>query len=284
MRLRYFLSALVISVLAADTANAQISLTAGASQYTQDFNSLVASGTTTSPYADNSTIPGFYALVGRGPLGTGADTYTPTIYNIQDGASVNPGIADFGTGTSTNRAFGTVVTDATTAPSSGFMTYGFRFVNNDPIHSITSIAIQYTGEQWRRNSTTNQTLAFSSAVFDTGTGGLDPVIGYSSNTVLDFISTGGTGTVGGTTPQYSQIKTGTITATVRPGQELWVRWVDVNDAGNDHATAIDNVSVNATFDPTPAPPGLISGLIGSAVGSAQFGVFWLRKKRRLRKK
>ena len=80
------------------------------------------------------------------------------------------------------------------------------------------------------------------------------------------------------------MKTATITATVRPGQEFWVRWVDVNDVGNDHSIAIDNLSVNASFDPTPAPPGFVSGLVGSAVGFAQFGAVRLRKKRRLRKK
>lgn len=292
MRLRYFVSVFAVGVfsgaafLTADegTANAQISLTAGASQYTQDFSSLMVTGSTNSaPYADNSTIPGFYALVGRGPLGTGAVTYTPTIYGVTDGGTTLPGITSFGSSGSTNRAFGTVLTDAITAPSSGFMTYGFRFINNDPTQTITQLTVQYTGEQWRRNSTTDQTLAFSSAVFDAGTGGLDPQTGYSSNTSLDFISTGGS-TTGGTSPIYTTLKNGTITATVRPGQEFWVRWVDVNDAGPDHATAIDNVSVTAAFDPTPAPPAYISGLIGSAVGFAQFSVVQLRRKRRLRKK
>jgi PEP-CTERM motif len=31
-----------------------------------------------------------------------------------------------------------------------------------------------------------------------------------------------------------------------PGQSLWLRWTDANDAGNDHGLAIDNVSVEAS--------------------------------------
>ena len=199
MRLRYFLSALAVSVvgvsaLCAGTAKAQISLTTGSSLYTQNFDTLALGNTSSAPYTDNSTIPGLYSLIGKGPLGTGAATSTPTLYYVSNGSSVTAGINDFGINynsndpNSTNRAFGTFVNDATTGFDTGFIAYGFRFVNNDSL-TITQFTVQYTGEQWRRNTTTNQTLAFSSAVFDSGTGGLDPTTGYTSNTALDYLST-----------------------------------------------------------------------------------------------
>jgi hypothetical protein len=43
---------------------------------------------------------------------------------------------------------------------------------------------------------------------------------------------------------------GTISnITWNPGENLWVRWVERNDSGNDHGLAIDNVN----FTAVPAP-------------------------------
>src|SRR4030095_15196591 len=33
------------------------------------------------------------------------------------------------------------------------------------------------------------------------------------------------------------------------GQEIWIRWEDVNDAGNDHGLAIDDLSITAIAPP-----------------------------------
>jgi hypothetical protein len=46
----------------------------------------------------------------------------------------------------------------------------------------------------------------------------------------------------------------TITATVtglnwQPGQDLWIRWADLNDAGNDHGLAIDDLNFSAVPEP-----------------------------------
>jgi hypothetical protein len=111
-------------------------------------------------------------------------------------------------------------------------------------------------------------------------GGLDTPTGYTSDTDLDFTSPGGTAANG---PLFTAIKTDTITATVRPGQELWLRWVDANEAGFDHNNGIDDFSINAAFDPTPAPPGFVTGLIGSATFGLPLAVRRWRVSRRRRK-
>ena len=38
----------------------------------------------------------------------------------------------------------------------------------------------------------------------------------------------------------------------QPGEDLWVRWADINDAGNDHGLAIDDVTFSAEAIPEPA--------------------------------
>ena len=40
-------------------------------------------------------------------------------------------------------------------------------------------------------------------------------------------------------------KSANVPVTVNAGQEIWLRWKDTNDAGNDHALAIDDFSVTA---------------------------------------
>jgi hypothetical protein len=60
-----------------------------------------------------------------------------------------------------------------------------------------------------------------------------------------------------------------ITATVtginwQPGTDLWLRWDDVNNTGNDHGLAIDNLSFSAIPEPSSlALAGL--GLLGAAL-------------------
>jgi PEP-CTERM motif len=46
---------------------------------------------------------------------------------------------------------------------------------------------------------------------------------------------------------------GTVVADWAPGQTLWLRWVDLNDVGNDHGLAIDNFSFSVTAVPEPEP-------------------------------
>src|SRR5256885_11469042 len=38
-----------------------------------------------------------------------------------------------------------------------------------------------------------------------------------------------------------------------PGATLWLRWVELNDVGNDHGLAIDDVSITLALPDTTAP-------------------------------
>ena len=39
---------------------------------------------------------------------------------------------------------------------------------------------------------------------------------------------------------------GTVTGSWEDGETFWIRWIERNDAGNDHGLAIDNFTLSTT--------------------------------------
>ncbi len=202
---------------------------------TEDFNTLATSGTANA-WADNSTIGGLYAQFSAVPT-------NPTVYIADPGTSNTGGIHSYGT--TGERAFGSVGSNAT-----GDIFYGFKLTNNTGT-AITSLDISYTGEQWRNGgNTTAQQLDFQYQVANSGTitDINTPGTGWIDFNSLDFVSpvTGATAAaLDGNLAANRTSKSGTITVSVSPGQEVWLRWKDTNDAGNDHGLAVDDFSVTA---------------------------------------
>jgi hypothetical protein len=146
----------------------------------------------------------------------------------------------------------------------GNLAYGVRF-QNDTTLAITNITISYTGEQWRNGgNTATQTLTFSyfisnNPITSSDAGG---TYGWNSFSALSFNSP----TVGaaiaaldGNAPANRQVFPATLlpNVVVFPGQEIFFRWLDINDTGNDHAMAVDDLTI--TFTTTPAvtnPPAI----------------------------
>ena len=122
---------------------AQISM-ASSSSYSQDFNSLLSSGSAT--WADNSTIPDWYTK----------RTGTGTTFVANDGSSNAGNLYSYGTGTAADRALGTV---GTGNAAIGSFAYGVLLQNTSG-SVITDLRISYTGEQWRNSSSANQTVSF----------------------------------------------------------------------------------------------------------------------------
>jgi hypothetical protein len=70
---------------------------------------------------------------------------------------------------------------------------------------------------------------------------------------LDFVSpTVGASSLAldGNTAANRTAKSASFSVTVNPGQEIWLRWVDIDHASNDHGLAIDDFS----FTPHAAGP------------------------------
>ena len=213
------------------------SITALGSPLTENFNTL-ATGGTANTWTDNVTIGGLFAQFGAVPA-------NPTVYIGDAGANNTGGIHSYGTGTSTERALGSVGSNTT-----GDIFYAFKLTNNSG-GTITSIDVSYTGEQWRNGGNTSaQQLDFQYQVGNAGTitDANTPSTGWTDINALDFVSpvVGSTAAaLDGNAAANRTAKSSTFSVTVSPGQEVWLRFKDTNDAGNDHGLAVDDLSITA---------------------------------------
>jgi DNA/RNA endonuclease G (NUC1)/fibronectin type 3 domain-containing protein len=237
--------AFLFPIFSAVTLSAQVSLTSLGTPVTQNFDSLANTGTPT--WTDNTTLPGWYAQFV-------AVSTNPTTYATGTGSSTGGAIYSFGSAASTERAFGSV-----SSATPGDIYFGVRLANNTG-GTITSLAIAYTGEQWRNGgNTTQQKLAFQYQVVNAGavTDANTPTTGWTALTALDFVGPIATATAGAldgnATANRASISS-TLSVTVNPGQEVWFRWLDINDAGNDHGLAIDDLSVTPIGAAVNNPP------------------------------
>lgn len=201
----------------------------------QGFDSLAISGTT------NSALPVGWSFA---ESGTGANT----TYAAGTGSSSTGNTYSFGATASTERAFGTL---RTTSLLSALGTS----VTNDTGASITSLAIAYTGEQWRLGATGRvDRLGFAYSLDATSltTGS------WLDLAALDFvapITTGATGALDGNAAANQLEISYTITGlNVAPGSTVWLRWSDFVATESNDGLAIDQVSISALRDVTPQPP------------------------------
>ena len=249
-------------ILAGTTLNpsafAQVLFSSGS--YSQNFDTLDNTGTS-SPWTDNTTLLGWYAWKTNnttvGP--TTVSTYVPN-----DGASTAGALYSYGVTGNSDRALGSISSGNAAA---GDFVYGVRFTN-DTAQAISNIMVSYTGEQWRNGgNTATQTLAFTYRISNTPFSDPDPlnVNVWTAVSALDF-KTPNVGTTAtkldGNASNNRQVLSNILLpgASVLPGQEIFLRWFDINDSGNDHAVAVDDFSitfslVTAVTNPVAITPG-----------------------------
>jgi Ca2+-binding RTX toxin-like protein len=227
------IAALMLAVLLTQSAGAQVSLTTLGVPYTQNFDTLPASGSAT--WINNSTIPGwFHARTGTGT----------TIVAI-DGSSNAGNLYSYGTGTATDRALGSI---GSSNAAIGNMFWGLRLQNSTGA-TINSLDIAYTGEQWRGSGAAAQTVSSSYLVGSpTVTGSLAEFQAAGvAVPVLDFTSptTGGAaGALNGNSAANRVALVHTISGLSIPnGTEVMLRWSDPNHTGANHGLSIDDFSV-----------------------------------------
>ena len=222
------------------------SITSLGTPLTENFNTLATTGTGLT-WTDNVTIPGWY-------------TSRPT-YNTDTGGSGTGALYSYGSTASTDRALGTVGSGTT-----GNILAGVRLVNNTGV-TITSLDISFVGEQWRNggSATTGvlsvaQTVDFQYQVANPGVvtdANVPATTGWVDYNPLDFTSprfgTNAGAALDGNLAANRVPLASTLTVTVTPGQEIWLRWLDINHADNDHGMAIDDFSVTANGAGTPTP-------------------------------
>jgi hypothetical protein len=202
----------------------QVSLTALNVSYEQDFNTLASS-------SSSNVLPLGWLMA---EAGTG--TANNGLYIAGTGSGTAGDTYSFGASGAVERAFGGL------RSGSLIPTVGAAFVNNTGF-TITSLQIQYQGEQWRLGAANRGSdrldfqMSVDATTLLTGT--------WTSVDPLDFtgpINTGATGALDGNanTTAISFEITG---LNIAVGQTVFIRWTDVEVSGADDGLAVDNFSI-----------------------------------------
>jgi uncharacterized protein len=244
---------IILFVSFANFASADVAFNTNGQVYNQDFDTLDSTNNSLNPWADDSTIPGWY-------------TNRPS-YIASTGSSTAASIYSFGSAGQPDRALGSI----TTAPN-GTNLFGVGFVNNTGA-TMTRFQVTFDGEQWRKAvNALQQTLTFE---YNIGNGIVLNSPGYVPVSQLDFtgpvVGPPG-GLLNGNLPanRVAGISFWVNGVNWLPGQQLKLRWSDVDDPGTEHGLGIDNFSFTAIPEPTTFG-------LGSLVGLAALAIFRRRK-------
>jgi hypothetical protein len=233
----------LVSVFAAIEVSAQVGIPISATgSYTQNFNTLTTS-TVASPWVNNSTLANWYAqaslLASVNIVGNGGTSTTGSLYS-------------FGNGPVAERALGTVGSNTT-----GDFAYGVLLQNTSG-STVTDIKVSYTLEQWRNgNNTSAQPLTFYYKISNSPITDLNP----NSNatwtavpalTLSSLINTATAAALDGNNAlnRTSLANIALAGISVPNGSYVMLKWDDINNSGNDHGLAIDDVTVNWTVPPS----------------------------------
>ena len=228
------------AVFLAGPVSGQILMSGGT--YAQNFDALASSGTANG-WTNNLTLPGWYASKAS------ADS---TTFSAGSGTSATGGIYSFGTNginPASDRALGSLASAGNT------YAYGVRFTN-DTVSAQTNIIISCTGEQWRNGgSGVAETISFYYAAGSSPMTNSFSAAAWTSFNALNFtsrITSASSAALDGNAAANRQVFTNVVLTgvVVQPGQELFLRWGDTDDAGSDDGLAIDNLTVS--FNPAAA--------------------------------
>lgn len=226
----------LLFVFATSPAWGSIILTNASNSYSQNFDTLASTGT-------SSTLPADWAFFESG-------TNANTTYTAGTGSSNAGDTYSFGAVGSAERALGALLSN-TLAPR-----FGVSFQNGGT-STLESLLIGYTGEEWRLGAVGGRTdrldfqYSLDATSLTTGT--------WLDFNALDFVTpnTAGTsvGARNGHDPLFQTPLSSTLTSlNLGIGQTLWLRWLDSDVMpGADDGLGVDNFSVTANFAAAEAP-------------------------------
>lgn len=281
--MKKILLAIAASSLSILSGNSQILLSGGLT-YSQNFDSLASAAVGSNPlWADNTTLSGWYAS--RAFTSGTTSTYGPyayASYRIDAGTSTGGLLYSYGVAgvnPVTDRGLGSLASGTPKTNS-----FGLR-IANDTASAVDTVTISYTGEQWRNGGNTAvHTLEFGYKVsaspfvspIDTVVNGVN---GWNSFSSLNFLSLNNTATAAaldGNLAANRTVFSGVVLTGVslNPGEEIFLRWKDIDDSGSDHGFAVDDfaVSFNAVSAPEPT--------VAALGGLATLGLILSRRNRK----
>lgn len=261
---------MIAALLAAPVMAAPISINATGS-YSQDFNTLLSTGTGT--WANDSTLTGWWAQR------TGSGTSIAA-----DAGSGNGGnLYSYGSTSSTDRALGSI---GSSNAAAGNFAWGVQFQNTGT-GTATLGTLQYTGEQWRNGGNTTPNVitmwyAVGSTPFTTVNPGTNNT-GWTALTALDFsspINTTTAAALDGNATANRTARSSNLGLTLNAGQYVMFRWSDPDHTGTDHGLAVDDFQLGWTYNsPTAGAAiywdanGTAAGIGGTGTWSAASGLF-----------
>ena len=204
----------------------QISIPSLETPYTQNFDTLANSGT-------SSVVPAGWAFLETG-------TNANTTYTAGTGSSTAGDTYSFGASGSSERAFGGLLSGNLNP------TIGASFTNNTGF-TITNLIVSYTGEEWRLGAAgRTDRLDFQYSLNATGLNNGT----WTDVDTLDFITpntTAPTGAKDGNLAANRTAITHKITGlNIANGATFWIRWSDYNPSGSDDGLAVDDFSLTAS--------------------------------------
>lgn len=222
--------------------------------YTQNFDTLAATGT-------GSTLPTGWVVNETGTNGNG-------VYTAGTGSSTTGDVYSFGAAGSTERALGTL-RSGSLVPS-----FGAVFTNATGA-TITGLNIGYTGEQWRNGSASIDSLTFQYSLTSTDISDADASTAWISLAALEFTapSNGTVGLLDGNLAANRTVLSTFLSGlTITNGQSLAFRWLDADPSGADDGLAVDDFTLSAVTAvaavPEPATWAMLIagfGMIGFAM-------------------
>lgn len=232
-------------------ASGPISYTGGS--YTQAFDDLLP----TDPIPeDRQTLPAQMVLPAGWLIAESGTSANSSVRIANDGLITSGDTALHGNADSNERAFGSFASGSLSPQ------LGAHFVN-DSTETLNNFTIRYIGEQWkdgRGPQAITNALTFSYAI---------NAVSLSEGSYTDVMELDFVAPVGGDSPQTgddvlldgnqpeNQVEVGgangfTVTGlNWQPGQVLWIRWTDLNDASNDDALGIDDFEFSAEASTVP---------------------------------
>jgi len=242
--------------------SAVVSISSFNSPYTQNFNTLDYAGTEPS-----ANLPAGWQIYEVGSAADGRYTYG-------NGSSSYNDTYSYGAAGSSERAFGVL------RGGSVASVIGIAF-KNDTGMTITTLAISYTGEQWRlgnanRSDFLNFEYSFKAASLGDGTVESGT---WSAAGALNFESPNTTASVGplnGNTSLNRRVISAELTGLAfESGQTMWLRWKDYPATGEDDGLAVDDFSLTAV----PEPVNLALGVFGGAAAVTGIVTKILRRRK-----
>ncbi|MDF2452237.1 MAG: hypothetical protein K0S26_1741, partial [Bacteroidota bacterium] len=240
----------------AEKATAQtISLTTLGTPYTQNFDALSSTATTT-----NNVL----AINGWSLTETGGGVRDNEQYAVDNGGSSTGDAYSYGVAGNSDRAFGGLQS-GTLIPL-----IGAAFTNTTGA-TITTLSFSYMGEQWRIGNTAaarddRLNFEYSTSASDLATGTYTAV---AAGNIISPIKTAASASALNGNLAANQIAVSfTITGlSIADGATFWIRWTDLNASGADDGLSIDDFTLTP-YGSAPAPEIDVQGNLVSIVDGA----------------